>query len=293
MKKFFLPNMGEYISLLMQLFIRTSRIFSTLLFAISVVTFQSSVFADGKEDSLEQYRALGYEEQHKGNFNEALNYYIKAKDLGLNNPIVFNDMGVLYEQIGLPDKAKQHYLEAIKLDSKYLPPYLNLAYFYLHKGDQQRAAQYFQSRYELGDKDDPWAQKAKQELLKLRPRYEEELVAQKAQELSQEVVAQVQKEFSDQVNRSKEHYKIGQSYYKKRKYQQAINEYNKALVLTPKNSTVMKARQGAILELTKQKLKNHSDEAIKLLSAGKPNAAKNEIQKMLTAIPNKPIVNSK
>ena len=86
---------------------------------------------------------------------------------------------------------------------------------------------------------------------------------------------------------------MGQALFGKGQYQQAISEYDQALALTPKNSTIIKARQEAALELTRNEVKKHSDEAIKMLGSGNSVAAKNEIRKMLTAIPNEPIVNSK
>ena len=75
----------------------------------------------------------------KGNLYDALSYYTKAIELGLESPVVYNDMGVLYEQVNLRTKAEQFYLKAMALDDKYLPTYSNLAYYYQADGDQERA----------------------------------------------------------------------------------------------------------------------------------------------------------
>src|SRR3989338_9111911 len=103
---------------------------TALLLFISCITFHTYVFADIQEQAAEEYRVLGYAEQQKGNLSEALSYYTKAIELGLNNAVVLNDMGVLYEDINLNARAQEYYLKAIQSDRHYLPPYFNLAYLY-------------------------------------------------------------------------------------------------------------------------------------------------------------------
>ena len=115
----------------------------TLLLFISCITFHTNVSAGIMEQTAEDYRALGYAEQQKGNINEALAYYTKAATLGVENPALFNDMGVLYEGIDLNSRAKQYYLKAIQSDANYLPAYINLAYLYQRLGRKEKAALYF------------------------------------------------------------------------------------------------------------------------------------------------------
>ena len=105
---------------------------------------------------------------------DALRFYTKALALGFDDAQIFNDIGVVYEQLDVIDKAEEYYLKAIELDPDYLAPYTNLAFFYKAQGKRDRAAEFFQRRLELGSEDDPWQDKARQELYKLRP----ELLAQ-------------------------------------------------------------------------------------------------------------------
>ena len=60
----------------------------------------------------------------------------------MENAVLLNDMGVLYEEIDFYNRAENHYLKAIQLDNKYLPPYINLAYLYQRLGRAEKAAQY-------------------------------------------------------------------------------------------------------------------------------------------------------
>ena len=263
----------------------------TLLFPISVITFHSFVFAaDIKESSAEEYRLKGYEAQQKGDFGEALTNYSKTIALGLDNAIVLNDMGVLHEELGTNDRAEKFYLQAIKRDKNYLPPYINLAYLYQRGGQPEKAYQYFRIRYELGIPGDPWTDKAWQEMVKIHPEVKKLSLQKDAQILSEELVNKAHQEFYNQVERAQEHYQTGLKLASQRKYREALGEYHQALSLTPKSSKILKARDKAILELTKQDVKNYSQQAMKSLNAGDTSSAKQEIQKMLTTIPNRSLI---
>jgi len=265
---------------------------TTLLLFFSCVTFHNNVSADGMEQTAENYRALGYEEQQKGNINEALAYYTKAATLGANNPVLFNDMGVLYEGIDLNTRAEQYYLKAIQSDAQYLPAYINLAYLYQRLGRREKAARYFKKRYELGDRTDPWAQKAKEELLKLKPEYLGWVKSLEAESLNKHLVAKSRDEFYQRVKRSLEHYEKGEKYFEQRKYEEAMKEYDLALNFTPKNPKVINARKKVILEIAKESVRENSEQAIRRLETGDTVSARHDIQKILTMIPEEPVIPS-
>ena len=265
-----------------------------LLFVISIVTFPQNVFAaDIKTKTIEEYRAKGYQEKQKGNLNEALNYYTKAVEIGLDNPSVYNDMGILFEEVGFDLRAEQHYRKAIQADSNYLPAYINLAYLYKKNKNLEKAAQYFQKRYELGTPGDPWAEKAKDELIALKPEYREWIIRLEAEKFNDQLIKKAHADFVDMIKRANEHYEQGQAQFDQANYQEALKEFNQALSITPDNPKVIDARKKTILELSKINVKEHSDQAIKMLNSGDSLSAKSEIQKMLTAIPNEPIITSK
>ena len=172
-----------------------SRICRTLLILLLFLfTFQNA-FAqvDVKKNTAEEYRLHGYDEQQKGNLEEALAYYQKAVTL-VSEPMsapIYNDMGVIYEQMGLFSQAQESYLRAIQLSSRYLPTYSNLAYFYEGQGDMDRAIECLEKRVEWGKADDVWTLRAREELVRLSegwPQVRSWLVSIEAQELSQELV---------------------------------------------------------------------------------------------------------
>jgi len=268
---------------------RNSAIRILLLF-ISFITFHSIVFAGIKKQTAEEYRLQGYIEQQKGNFNEALSYYTKAISLGLENSVVFNDIGVLYEQLGFDFRAEKYYQQAIIIDPKYLPAYTNLAYFYKRNDYQEKAFKYFRQRYEMAGPGDVWAEKVKDELLKIHPEYKERVVFLESKLLDQELVTQARNEFYNQIKKAKEHHKHGEFLAEEGKYREAILEFNRALSLTPGNPKIVESRKKAVLELAKKDIRIRSEQAIRMLNAGDSVAAKHEIQKILTTIPNKPIL---
>jgi len=273
-----------------------SQSFVALLFFISyliLTTFHSIAFADIKDQTAEEYRVKGYEEHQKGNFNDALNYYSKAISLGLENSVVLNDMGILYEQLGLPKKAEQYYLQAIQANKFYKPSFINLAYLYKRNGLEEEAFKYFKRRYELAKPGDPWGDKAKEELLSIKPEYKPWVISFEAKWLNDVVVNKVQQEFSELIMQSSEHYKKGMMYLKEKNYERAIDEFDYALKITPRNPKVLDARQEAMIEMVKRDIKHHSEKAVRMLDYGDAMSAKDEIRKILTAIPNEPILNSK
>ncbi len=268
----------------------TFRSIAALLLFISCITFHTLVSADTKEKTAEEYRALGYVEQQKGNLNGALSYYTKATSLGLENTVLLNDMGVLYEEIDLYSRAETYYLKAIQLDPKYLPPYNNIAYLYQRLGRNDEAAQYFKKRFELGDSKDPWAQKAKSELVAIDPRYREWTTALEAESLNRQLEAKSHDEFYQRVGKSQEHYLRGKRFFKDEDYEGALKEYDQALYFAPGNPRIIDARKAVILEKAKESIREQSEQAIRRLEVGDTLSARHEIQKILTTIPKEPML---
>lgn len=261
-----------------------------LLFIISCITFQTNGFANSKNKTAVQFRDKGFIEQQKGNLNEALTQYSKAVSLGLSTPDIFNDMAVVYEQIGLNQRAESLYLQAVEVDPNFLPATMNLAFFYKKMDDPQKAAGYFRRRFELGDPNDSWTVKAKQELLKIDPDYQNYINAIEARRLQQEILDQKEREFYNRVKLSREIYHEGLSLYKKKEYQKSIMIFDEALKLAPGDRKIIASKKKAKLELAKENIRKSSNEAIEMLEAGNIISAKREINNMLTTIPNEPII---
>lgn len=113
---------------------------------------------------VQKFMRQGYEAWQAGNLTEAMDYYQNALELNPRQTDALNSLGVIYEQVGLPDKAEEKYLSAIKLNYKYLAAYSNLGFLYWNQGNLEKSAYYFKKRVELGNPKDPWTIKAQRAL---------------------------------------------------------------------------------------------------------------------------------
>ena len=274
-----------------------SQILKTLLVvSLIVLTRQSDVFAGTKEKTAKEYRIKGYEAQQQGKLDEALSLYTKAAALGINRAAILNDIGVIYEKLGILDKAEENYAEAIRIDSGYLPAYTNLAYLYKNTGHIAEAAEYFKKRIERGDPEDPWTKKAQEGLEGLgdqSPRIKKWLMNQQVVQLREELSRKARKDFHDSIAKASEYYRQGKKFVKSERYTQAIDEYNRALSFTPDNPKILNARKEAMLMKAKKEAKEHADSALKMLDLGDTVSAKIEFSKILAIIPNEPVQVSK
>jgi Flp pilus assembly protein TadD len=271
---------------------RIRFITSFLVFAISFFTLLVPTHAEIKNSTAEEYRIRGYDEQQKGNYKHALTYYSKAISLGLNNAIIYNDIGVVYEQLGTKDKAEVYYLKAIEQSQDYLPPYTNLAFLYEDQGAVDKAVYYFEKRLERGQEDDPWQERVRNELYKIDPSYKARLIRQEASDLNKVLVKKAQNEFSLQIERAEKHYQKGKLLLTESNYEQAIAEFDRALTLTPDSPKIIKARELALYEENLADIKGRVAEAMEKIDAGDLESAKKEFQKILTLIPSAPIPSS-
>ncbi len=111
-----------------------------------------------------QYIEKGYEAREAGQLSDAMHYYEQALALKPNKVEAINSLGVIYEELGFPEKAEQKYLSVLKLDRDFLPVYFNLGSLYRNQGDIQKAKYYFQKRVKLGQSKDSWTIQAKEAL---------------------------------------------------------------------------------------------------------------------------------
>lgn len=258
---------------------------SFLIISILVIAFQSTSFADEKSRTAEEYRIKGFKEQQKGNFENAFQNYVKSLSLEPDNEVIYNDMGVLYEQLGFEPKAEEYYLKSIRVKKDYLPPYMNLAFMYQKLGETQKAIEYFEKRVELGKPGDPWAARAKDELLKIDPERQKRALEESAQSLEGELVQRSRADFSMQIARADGHYQRGLALMKKKDYAAAVNAFDEALKFTPDNPKIKRTREKAVKARDKEDIRQRSQKALKMLEEGDPNSAGEEFRKILTILP--------
>jgi len=141
-------------------------VFLALLFLSSVSPCFAQVSVETKKMAAE-YRDKGLGFQKNGDLDTALSYFQKAMELDPTLGVAYNDAGVIYEAKGWNDKAKQAYGKAIECDPTLASPYYNLGSIYEKEGDFEKAIFYFKKRVLIGEWNDQWTIKARQELKSL------------------------------------------------------------------------------------------------------------------------------
>jgi Flp pilus assembly protein TadD len=86
------------------------------------------------------------------NYPEAAEHLAKAADLGLNDPPLFNFLGISYSRTNRLQKAAQNYQRALKLDPKYAEAHLNLGFAYQRLGQSVRAHNEYSQACRLDEK---------------------------------------------------------------------------------------------------------------------------------------------
>ena len=264
-------------------------IFSAILITFNIPGVSATEFITSQA---EDYRNLGYEAQQKGNYEKALTYYTKAISLGIENEIVYNDTGILYEQIGVPQKAEESYLAAIRINRDYLPPYTNLAMLYEAQSDAVRAIAYFNERLKRSPPHDPWKAKIARELSRINPSAKLKTIDQQLGEVSFQLAEEAKqkklKELSIQLLRADQYYQKSEEYLNAKKFEEALAQVDGALTITPNNPKFIKARERVLYMQQVEKIKERTKSALDNLESGDPDAAKVEFQKVLTTIPKEP-----
>jgi len=237
------------------------------------------------DDSAEEYHQKAYEAQQKGNLEQALTYYSKALSLGLEDSKVYNDIGILYEQLGAPARAQDYYREAIQIDPNYLPAYTNLGYLYLEQGNTEKASEFFRLRLAKSPGNDPWRTKIQEELFEIDPKYKQEAVAQQTKKLKEELLAKAHEKFNLQIIRSEKHYQQGRGHFNEGKFKEAILDFDRALLLTPNNPKILRGREQAVFESHVDDVRKRTNSAIEKLENKDVDSARKQFEDILTQFP--------
>ena len=88
------------------------------------------------------YRDLGFLEATQNKYAEAEQHFQKAIALGIQDPKVYNQMGICRSQLHELRSAIQSYLAALKLEPDLAEAHLNLALVYQRTGNPQSAVEY-------------------------------------------------------------------------------------------------------------------------------------------------------
>ncbi|MFH0877183.1 MAG: tetratricopeptide repeat protein [Candidatus Omnitrophota bacterium] len=196
-----------------------------------------------------QYRDKGLSAQKNGDLQTALVYYQKAMELDPTLAEAYNDAGVIYEARGWHDKAKAAYGKALDLDPTLSSAYYNLGSLYEREGDLEKAVFYFKKRVMVGDWNDEWTAKARQELKSLGvddPELRENFLDSHLARLEATSADINAKPKGNDLNPKKRkrdaqmHLFRGKQLYYMGMYPEALGELGVASILDPKNKEIQK-----------------------------------------------------
>ncbi len=275
--------------------IRRVFVFFLLLLFLSFQADQSEASKNARNPPFEELRMLGYSRQQDGDLDGALALYLRAAALD-PQPNVLNDLGVIYEQLGFPDRAQAMYEEALATDLKYLPAIMNLAYLSEKKGDIARFIELLRRRIAAGDPDDEWTQKAREELVGVYerfPEFKQKLVDEQRAELENTLNEQArinrENELKSRMSEAEKYFERGVKLFKTRKYPEAIQQFDQAIDIVPSNEKYARARDTAVKEYRRQQVQNDFSEAMQHFDMGDEASAQEKIRSMLTHFPEEPV----
>ena len=222
-----------------------------------------------KNPKVDDYMRKGYDAWQAGNLTEAMNAYETVLTLKPRNTDALNYLGVLYEEAGMPQKAQEKYLTAIKLDRGYLPAYSNLAIMYWNQGDTEKSIYYFKKRIQYSKSHDPWTMKAQNSLMNIQThrsvsrQMEIEqamnldkqrlgLIDQTLDQIDQPPAQERHQETLDIFAEAQVIFSQGNEFAQQQRYQEAVEAYDRALKITPGDKQMIKARISAYMKLKQQ-----------------------------------------
>lgn len=240
------------------------------------------------------YRQQAYEHQNRGDFKEALVYYMKAVQIDGTYKEAYNDLGVIYEEFGELEKAEKMYLQAIEIDSSYAAPYANLGLVYEKMNKADRAIIYWKKRYRLGRKGEFWTEKAKQHLAQLGvlSGLRREEMEKEAALLSRDLIYKREQERSKLQKEAERHFKLGFSALGKGLYEEAAHEFQEVVNLNPENEKLIleaqKYYKSAQESKVRSSIKIHLENGLNYLEEKDDLSLMQELRKALALIPEIP-----
>jgi tetratricopeptide (TPR) repeat protein len=88
-----------------------------------------------KQPNSKSYGALGYFKVLKGDLTDALKFNLKALDYDDEDPVVLDNLGMVYHRMGDTDKALEYFLKAEEERSDQASTLYNLGRIYREKGE--------------------------------------------------------------------------------------------------------------------------------------------------------------
>lgn len=219
------------------------KIISPILIPVAFVFFCAASVSAAKELSqLEKEaraeRSEGLKYQNAGDLAAAAAFYQRAIQIDPAYAAAYNDLAIIYEAQGYPERAKELYLKAIEVEPQLLGPYSNLALLYEKERDLNQAAYYWARRAEFGQPDDPWTIKAQRRLADIKAVVSNEPVKEIKERQAAGLSRQMQSEDSKALARR--YLKEAKRLYKQGREVEAFRMASEANQLDPANREVEK-----------------------------------------------------
>jgi tetratricopeptide (TPR) repeat protein len=118
--------------------------------AIALQEYQNTLAinpdSSGAKNLIEyMYRERGEQLRKEKKFDPAIEAYTQALRYNPHSPKSNNNIATLYRASGQNDLAEQHFIEAIRCDSAYVTPLLNLGFLYVDAQKYEKAAEQFKA----------------------------------------------------------------------------------------------------------------------------------------------------
>ncbi|MFH1453024.1 MAG: tetratricopeptide repeat protein [Armatimonadota bacterium] len=169
-----------------------------------------------KETVVHVFKALKYEEDSK--FDEAVISYREALKFD-QYPFIYNNLGKVYGDKGILDKAKIEFEKAVEIDPGFARGYNNLGIIYAREGDLDTAIGYFKKSLEISPSALP-------PLFNLARAYAKKDNFDAAEQVYKKII-EIDPEDAEA------HYYLGVVYINKEMADEAISELKKAIELYP------------------------------------------------------------
>ncbi len=261
---------------------------------LAAFSFQPPIYAASLsiKDQAKEYRDKGYAAQLSGNIDNATAFYQKAISLDPSFAAAYNDLGVIYEMRSDIDRAEESYLKAVEQDNSYLAAYSNLAYLYEKKGNPLKAALLWKKRIQRSLAQDPWQQKAQDNLRRLAAmsgEVRDMLIKEELAGFNAEVANRVRHKRIDDLNQkillAKEHFNQGDALLKQKRFAAALEEFRFSKAITPSDKNIDAAIDKATQALLDEKVNEYASNGLKYYQVGDKFSARNEFKKLLAIIP--------
>ena len=194
-----------------------------------------------------------------GYWENSITLFEHARKVTINNYVSHNNLGVaLYDQ-GRTEEAIEHYLQALRMEPKYLKTYNNLGIALNKIGHTEEAIEYYlqalrikpdylDAHYNLGDaliKQDRTEEAIEHYLqaLRIKPDYEEAYnnlgVALNRQGRTEEAIEHYLQALRIKPDYSKAHYNLGLALLSKGDIKGAVDRFRKVLQIDPNNTEAL------------------------------------------------------